>query len=123
MKSTFIAVKTTFEGIHEWSECSLSEVQFLKNAHRHIFYVEVILPVTHDDRQLEFFIVKAQLQDIINKFPKNGYTHIYHLGQKSCEMIADIFIDELRIVYPMIKSIQCKISEDKENAAIVLWSK
>ena len=114
-KKSFILVRTSFEGIHKWNDAPI-EVDFLKCPHRHIFHVEAKLPVTHDDRQLEFFMVKRILNDIIDKL----YPQV-EIGQKSCEMIASEIGEEIMKVYGFRKDFSVSVSEDNENAGIVEW--
>jgi hypothetical protein len=123
---SYIQVKTTFAGIHAWAECHLSEVQWLKNDHRHIFHVSLVLPVNHDDRDLEFFVVKAQIDTIVtNLYCRNGFTGITHLGQRSCEMVAKDIINGFLALkaYKHLDWIRCTVSEDDENGAGVMWEK
>jgi hypothetical protein len=109
---TFVKVKASFIGFHSWPEAPES-VGFLKNAHRHIFYVTLKVPVESHDREVEFFILQDELFDFIKE--KMGY-----LGSKSCEMIASEiaghFIDSFDFV-------EVEVSEDNENSAIVVMEK
>jgi hypothetical protein len=106
-----IKIQTQFEGEHCWPDAP-PEVSFLRNRHRHVFHVTAIIKVDHDDRDLEFFIVKRDLQKFIsNEFPMN-------LGAASCEMIATT------ILYYLVNtwtkgSVSVEVSEDGENSAIV----
>ena len=63
MKKTYITVRTEFEGFHRYPNAGEidSRIKFLENEHRHIFKVEVTASVTHNDRELEFFLVKWAL--------------------------------------------------------------
>lgn len=105
----FITIKFNFEGIHFYPDAP-EEVSFLRNPHRHIFYAEVTIQVKHDNRELEFFMVKNKLQ---KKFA-GGY-----LGSKSCEMMA------AEIIYYVVelygdRKIVCSVSEDLENLSTVV---
>jgi len=123
MKHSYISVQTQFVGLHNWSKCPIEEVRFLQYPHRHIFYVTATLPVAHDDRQLEFFMVKEQLDEIIHAKFFMGNNGMYELGSKSCEMIADIIVDELHRLDPKLLWIRVTVSEDNENNAGVMWEK
>mgnify|MGYP001386866485 CR=1 FL=1 len=113
MKRTYIIVRTSFRGIHSWREAPLA-VEFLKAIHRHTFYVEAKIPVTHNDRQLEFFLVQEDLDNYLKKrFPKPL------IGQVSCEMIASDIVDYLSDKYGIKKGITVTVSEDNENAGVV----
>ncbi len=106
---SFIIVRTRFEGFHFWKEAPI-EVDFLKLLHRHMFYVEAKIPVMDNDRQLEFFIVKRFIDSVIkNNFP-NG-----EIRGKSCEMIAEIILEEIQSKYALRKGVSVYVFEDNEN--------
>jgi hypothetical protein len=119
MNITFITVKTQFEGVHCYPDAPV-EVEYLRNPHRHIFHVEAEIEVFHDDRELEFIMVKHSIENFVE-------TH-GELGSMSCEMIAKELQDHLKNLYPiteemMLKShynklnrkVNIRISEDGEN--------
>lgn len=111
-----IIVRTRFEGMHAYKNAP-DEVAFLRNMHRHMFHVELISEVFHDDRELEFFIVKKQLDEFIGaRFP-------YGEDAGSCEQIAEaIMIHFAELLYDETlgsRFIACKVCEDGENCAIV----
>ena len=68
MVSTFIKVRTEFEGFHHYPNAGSIDkrIKFLENEHRHIFKVEVKISVTHLDRELESnnFVIKYNCVDI-----------------------------------------------------------
>lgn len=117
---TMIVVKTEFEGLHNWETCNIDRVTFLKHPHRHKFYVTVKLEVSHDDRDLEFFIIKNQLDAVIEgmfeKYP--GFFNVLDLGSMSCEMMAKRIIAALLCMHPANK-VFCSVFEDNENGAEV----
>lgn len=82
MYSINVIVKTNFEALHSWETCNIPEVMFLKNLHRHIFYVTLKLAVSHTDRDLEFFTVKKMLDTYLT----NDYNG-KELKNVSCETI------------------------------------
>ena len=121
-KTSYITVQTRFAGIHNWGNCPLKEVGFLANDHRHMFYVYVDMQVTHNDRDLEFFIIQNELNNIIKDWHETDLTNgITILGSRSCETIADLFIEALRILHPTVRWIRVSVSEDKENSGSVVW--
>lgn len=103
-----IVVRTTFEGLHCWPECPYEEVAFLRNPHRHLFHVTVKCSVTHSDRELEFFILKRDLDLYIK-------TLNYNLGQSSCEDLCNMIYANLVDNYPTINYVS--VFEDGENGA------
>lgn len=111
-KSTFIKVRTEFEGFHRYPDAGSIDprIQFLENEHRHLFKIEVKLSVNHLDRELEFFLVKWALQNFINSGNQD---------HKSCEMIAnDILENHLRPLYGE-RYYEVVVSEDGESDGII----
>ena len=63
-----VVVRLQVEGIHQWKDCNIEEVSFLKHPHRHIFYIECKKEVTDDNRQIEIIRLKEE------------YLHIFTLN-------------------------------------------
>jgi len=106
----FIWITTDFEGTHSWPECPIEEVKFLQNEHRHIFKVKVQIEITHNDRDIEFFVFKEFIDTII----ENAYgLGLKRLGRKSCEDIADMISGVVSVNYPNRETI-IEVSEDGE---------
>jgi len=102
------------EGIHQWSECPLEEVEYLRHPHRHLFHVKAILEVTHSNRDVEFIVLKHDIGAYINlKYFDSGW-NLCNFGNMSCEMIAK----DLLIQFDLTS---CEVSEDGENGAIVSY--
>jgi len=115
MIQTYIKVRTEFEGFHKYPNAGTIDprIKFLEDEHRHIFKVEVMISVTHLDRELEFFLVKWALQDFIKAGDQN---------HRSCEMIAtDILNNHLIPNYGENRQYQIVVSEDGENDGIVAY--
>lgn len=110
--NTYIKVRTQFEGFHYYQDAGLIDprIRFLEERHRHMFKVEVKISVTHDDRELEFFLVKWDLEEFI----KNG-----DQNHKSCEMIAKDILDHLFASYGDERYYEIVVSEDGESDGIV----
>lgn len=107
-----IYISTSFEGIHKWKNAP-KEVKFLRKNHRHIFNVKVWFEVSHNDRDLEFFIMKQKVNDIIHRI-YDYYDWIWQceiLKVWSCEMIAQDILEELE-EFTVTK---IEINEDWEN--------
>ena len=121
-KQIWIKVRTNFIGIHNWPAAP-EKVAFLRNLHRHIFYVTLIIPVTSDDREVEFFILQEELAKYINaKYPnvedENQETSIIkYLGHRSCEMIAE---EISSFFVSKFNAVEVEVSEDNENSAVIL---
>jgi len=106
-----IWITMQFEGIHKYPAAlenpALKDVEFLGYPHRHMFHVKAELEVFHDDRDLEFILVKRDLV-------KAQATGVIQLDHKSCEMIADDIAAYLKKMYPG-RWISIDVSEDGEN--------
>lgn len=114
----WIRVKTSFRGIHCWPECPYDEVAFLRVPHRHTFYVEVKIQVGHKDREVEFFRFQHEVDKVIKVHLLNDYDgpEPVDLGRMSCEEMAEIICDRLKIMYNYREMI-ISVSEDNEVAA------
>lgn len=111
----YIIVRTNFPGFHFWKDAPV-EVDFLKKTHRHIFHVEVKIPVSHDDRQLEFFIVKKFLNEVIvSLFPENHFEPMTF----SCEIMAEKILEVISDKYGIKKDLSVSVFEDNENGGFV----
>lgn len=113
-----VKVKTSFKGLHCWPECPIEEVAFLRDPHRHTFYVSVKMDVFHNDREVEFFVLQMAINDIIKEL--YGDDQIKDLGRKSCEDIADEIHRALLVQYP--RKMVIEVSEDNEVSAINEYS-
>lgn len=104
-----IIVKTQFEACHRWPDAP-DEVAFLRNLHRHMFFVEAELAVSHNDRELEFFIVKDRIRNFLTAL----MLEYANAGNDtfSCEDIAEAVLSEIEA-----KSVT--VYEDNENGARV----
>lgn len=103
---TNVIVNTSFEATHCWSSCPIEEVSFLRYPHRHIFHVQVKAPVQHNDRDIEFIVLKRQLNGFIREAWEGR-----HLDTMSCEAMAELLLTE----FPELTYI--RVMEDGENGA------
>lgn len=109
-----ITVRTSFQGLHCWKDAP-EQVAFLRNLHRHVFNVQVTLPVTHSDRDVEFFIYQNKLNEVIHGMFDTYNTKMPMLllvGYKSCEMVAKELYDILSKDNIIIS---VSVDEDGEN--------
>lgn len=108
------------EGIHRWKDCPFDEVFFLRDFHRHLFHIKAYKTVTHSDRDVEFIMLKREIQDYLATMytvqwgktitAQDRPLHLF--GDRSCEMIAKDLIEKFGLS-------QCEVNEDGENGAIV----
>ena len=116
MKKTYIKVRTEFEGFHFYPNAGSIDprIKFLEYEHRHMFKVEVKISVNHEDRELEFFLVKWALTDFLTEGRMN---------HKSCEMIAtDILEKHLIPLYGKDRTYEIVVSEDGESDGIIEYN-
>lgn len=107
----YIQVKNQFEFFHKW-ENAPKEVEFLRNLHRHMFYVKTFITVDENDRELEFFMVQRDIEAIITNLKKD-------LPEtSSCEDMAEYILDCLEAGKNYKnRLIQVFVSEDEENGS------
>lgn len=105
------------EGIHKYpaalTDPALAEVSFLGYPHRHMFHFEVKLDVAHNDRDIEFILLKRELE----KLYEDG---TMQLDYKSCEMLAEELINYIVRAYPN-RVVEVTVSEDGENGATLTY--
>jgi len=111
MIKTSVWVTFQKEGVHKYpaaaSDPKLAAVSFLANEHRHIFHFRVQLEVFHDDREVEFILLKRELEGL--------YTSgTLQLNNMSCEMIARELLTYINEYYPG-RDCTISVSEDNEN--------
>ena len=97
-----------FEAMHRW-ENAPDRVAYLRNSHRHVFHVVCRASVKHENRDIEFIMLK---NDVL-RYCRSCYESQYDLGEMSCEMIAQDILDTFPVLYSV------EVSEDGENGAIV----
>ena len=116
MIKTYIRVRTEFEGFHYYPGAGTIDprIKFLEHPHRHMFKVEVKISVDHLDRELEFFLVKWNLQNYLKES---------NMDHKSCEMIAtDILEQHLLPKYGEARYYEIVVSEDGESDGIIEYN-
>lgn len=103
---TNVIINTQFPAIHNWPGCDVEGVEYLRHPHRHVFYVNIKIPVNHDDRDIEFIQFKSQVDNHVKE-------HYYNKDLKatSCEMLCEAFMKK----WPEITYI--RVMEDNENGA------
>jgi hypothetical protein len=110
-----IFIKFQKEGIHRYPDAAtnpaLVDVSFLAFPHRHMFHFVVHVDVKHDDRDIEFILLKRELEALYE-------TKTLELDFKSCEMIARELLDYIVTRYPN-RYVTVEVSEDNENGAYV----
>jgi hypothetical protein len=122
-----IIVQTKFEGIHNYPDAP-KEVAFLRTPHRHEFHVNLQMETFHDDREIEFIMVKRALDAKLQFL----YGCI-DIGKTSCEQIATVIQAWAKATYPvpeniidtypeivnLTRRVNVIVMEDDENGAFV----
>ena len=112
MPKTSIIVRGQYEFSHKYVGAP-DEVAYLRNLHRHMFNYEVELEVFHDDRELEFIMVKHRLNEFTlascDVWPETT----------SCEQMAMDIGNYLRAKYGFDRALTVSVFEDNENGAKV----
>lgn len=106
-----VYVTLEFEGLHKWKDAP-KEVGFLRNLHRHLFKVRVEVEVFHNDREIEFILLKREIERFVGRKFKGK-----QVG--SCEMIAEKILRFVKRKYGKNRKVEVEVSEDGENGAIV----
>jgi len=114
VKQKFIWVTFQKEGIHKYPDAP-EGVEFLKYPHRHMFHFRVELEVFHDDRDVEFILLKRELEGLYNE-------GTLQLDYKSCEMMADDLYTYINVNYPD-RDVIIEVSEDGENGTRAYYPK
>lgn len=112
---TKIFIQTQFSGVHMWPDAP-AEVSYLRNLHRHMFHVTVKVDVFHDDRELEFIMLKHHVEALIKGFLEDPDKWP---DTTSCEQMAADIAKSLQETYGVTRSYEVTVSEDGENGAIV----
>lgn len=120
-KRIFIVVTTEFQGLHNWKDCPIPNVGFLRNVHRHKFFVKAKFEVDHNDRDIEFFIVKEKLDNALHLLYYEGLPlAMLTLNSRSCEMIAEELYQCLIDNFDY-HAYSIEVWEDNENGAEVVF--
>lgn len=128
-KKIYVEVNAQFEGFHKFpkaSEVFNDSIKFLEDVHRHIFHVSLTVEVFHNDRDIEFILLKRDLQSVLSEIASSM---TYAKGvSKSCEMMCEEIYSKMGRYYPKVftfkesRDIRIKVSEDGENAGIIIWT-
>ena len=105
---TAILVNQEHEFIHCWPEAP-EEVSFLRNPHRHILHIKLQLQVFHNDRDLEFIMVKRSLDKYLEETLPTLEL------RTSCEDVAKLVWMWAKDTYGRERYCTVEVMEDGEN--------
>ena len=112
MLKTEVYCTLQISGTHSWPGCPFEEVEYLRDNHRHVFHIKAYVEVGHSDRDVDFIMLKHEIQEYLNTMYFNEVAKLHILEAKSCEMLAEELIGRFGLS-------RCEVSEDNENGAIV----
>jgi len=101
------------EGTHSWPDCPISEVDYLRDTHRHVFHIKAYRTVTHTDRDVEFIWLKHAIWNYFRGNYFDATKNLCVFGHMSCEMIAEKLIEHFELS-------ACEVSEDGENGCLLI---
>lgn len=110
---------TSFVGFHRWPKAP-KERAYLRKQHRHVFHVKVGVPVTEDDRQVEFHDLKDHVNCVIDDWIKRDMEPKQN-SSWSCEQVARIIAMRLSADFEYEDS-TVEVSEDGECGATIQYS-
>lgn len=103
-------VVTSFEAQHYYKEAK-KPVEFLKYPHHHRFFVTVWVEQLHDNRDVEYYTFKWELDKFLRK-----YEDVVHMN--SCEKFAEETVVFIKSKYSDRK-IKVEVTEDGFDGALV----
>lgn len=124
--TAYVVVRSHFTALHRWEnqpgsvyadepDARLIDRPFLRYPHRHKFLVEVTVQVTHSDRDVEFFQLKEEVDQICLGW--DGSSQVF---SASCEMFAAAIGTSLQKKDYKVAAV--KVSEDGESDGVVVFS-
>lgn len=100
------------EGLHAWVDCPFEEVAYLRDMHRHVFWIRAWKKVNHDDRDVEFIMLKHEIQNYLFGTYYNHAIKMFRFGPMSCEQIGRELMERFGLS-------RIEVSEDNENGAVL----
>ena len=109
----YIEVRVDVEGIHNWPDCNLPHVDYLKHLHRHTFIIQARMEVIDSNREIEFIDLKHKIKQYVGKRWFDPAYGCCNFGSMSCEHIATDLLDVFGLC-------RCSVSEDNEFWGIII---
>ena len=109
---TSVQIKLQVEGTHRWAGCNIEEVAYLRETHRHVFFITCEKEVRHSDRDIEIISFKRAVKEYMLARYFDDKRGLCTFGEMSCEMIAQELLQEFGLF-------MCSVLEDNENGARV----
>ena len=116
MIQTSIFINTQIEFIHQYKGAP-EEVSYLRYPHRHLAHIKVEIEVFHNEREVEFIMLKHQVDDFLQKRKMNELTN------DSCETVARDIWEFICSEYGSNRTVDITVSEDGENGCVLRYRK
>lgn len=111
-EATHIWVTFDKVGFHRYPDAP-NDVAYLRDVHRHVFKFKVMITVWHDDREIEFHMLKTWLVSLYDE-------KVMNVDYKSCEMLAKELLNKITDKYDCsARIVSVDVSEDGECGATV----
>ena len=115
MIETYIEVPFSFYFKHCYKHAP-DQVKFLREEHPHDFDCLVTIEVLHNDRELEFYIVREFLNSKIVSIKRRT------AKKASCEMISDVIFSILQKEYGRDRKIMIRVKEDNKYGSFKVYT-
>lgn len=114
MTQTSVFINTEKEFFHRYKDAP-EEVWYLRNIHRHLLHIKVEVEVFSDDREIEFIMLKHNIDKYLStmRYDEND----------SCEILGNMLLLYVLSEYGHERDIDITISEDGENGVCVTYRK
>lgn len=107
----YVITSNKIDGMHCWKDAP-EKFNYLKNEHRHIFYIRCWFSVTDTDREIEINEQQSIIERAVKKHYGNAIGTGAYFGGMSCEDIARWCIEQFGCV-------ACEVLEDGFGGAYV----
>lgn len=108
-----VVVRFRLPGTHCWPTCDIPQVDYLQHKHRHVFHFECRAEVQHNDRQLEFMVLRNRLVKDLQMCFGNDKDEALNFDWRSCEALAQYLLNKFAFLS------QVSVFEDGENGAVL----
>lgn len=115
MNKSRINVKVDVLGTHNWPD-AFNVVEFLKHEHHHQFNITVECDVEHNNREIEFILLRMDILDFVYYNYKTD-RWIVKFGSMSCEMIANDIKEHMEFKYK--RKFKVSVYEDNVQGGVI----
>lgn len=111
--TTYAIARVQMPGLHAWATQPPNAPRpYLAHDHRHMFHIEVAVPVSHGDREVEILELGQRVRKLLGtSFARTSWGEVA-FEARSCEHIAEIIATKLGGPVAWVR-----VFEDGENGA------